>query len=67
MHLRISFWYSLTTDYNWPLPEREPLTKAELVEEERVRANMLEARKEAKREDFLVPTRSVRVLVGYKL
>ncbi|KAF9454137.1 hypothetical protein P691DRAFT_810855 [Macrolepiota fuliginosa MF-IS2] len=66
MHLRISLWYSLT-DIGWPFPEREPLTKAELVEEQRIRANMLEARKQARPEDFDIPSRSVRVLVGTKI
>lgn len=66
MHLRISLWYSLT-DLGWAFPEREPLTKAELIEEERIRANMLEARKQAKPEEFDIPSRSVRVLIGCKL
>ncbi|KXN88799.1 Demethylmenaquinone methyltransferase [Leucoagaricus sp. SymC.cos] len=66
MHLRISLWYSLT-DLGWAFPDREPLTKAELVEEERIRANMLEARKQARPEEFDIPCRSVRVIVGFKL
>ncbi|XP_006454102.1 hypothetical protein AGABI2DRAFT_182094 [Agaricus bisporus var. bisporus H97] len=66
MHLRLSLWHSLT-DLGWNSPDREPLTKAELVEEERIRANILEARKQAKPEEFDIPCRSVRVLVGCKL
>lgn len=65
MHLRISLWYSLT-DSGVPFPEREPMTKAELVEEQRVRTNLLEARKQAKPEEFDIPCRALRVLIGYK-
>ncbi|KAF9074835.1 hypothetical protein BDP27DRAFT_1316051 [Rhodocollybia butyracea] len=65
MQSRVSLWCSLS-DIGWPLPVREPLTKAELIEEERMREAMLEARRSASLEDQQLPCRSVRVLVGFK-
>ncbi|KAE9398462.1 hypothetical protein BT96DRAFT_965928 [Gymnopus androsaceus JB14] len=65
MQLRVSLWCSVK-DIGWPLPPREPLTKAELIEEERMREAMLEARRNATFEDQQLPCRSVRVLVGFK-
>ncbi|KAF8913138.1 S-adenosyl-L-methionine-dependent methyltransferase [Gymnopilus junonius] len=64
MQIRISLWCSLS-DLGWPLPAREPLSKAELIEEERMRENMIEARKQATQEEFDIPCRTVRVIVGY--
>ncbi|KAF9015642.1 S-adenosyl-L-methionine-dependent methyltransferase [Cyathus striatus] len=66
MQTRISLWCSLT-GIGWPLPVREPLSKAELIEEERMREGMQEARRYASDEDLQTPCRSLRVLVGYKL
>ncbi|KAJ7070864.1 hypothetical protein C8F01DRAFT_1108121 [Mycena amicta] len=67
MQNRTSLWCSLT-GIGWPFPPREPLSKAELIEEERIRAAMLEARTFADlEEDESSPCRAVRVLVGYKL
>ena len=65
MQHRLSLWSSVL-DMGWPLPTREPLSKAELIEEERLREAMLEARKSASPEDLEQPCRSFRVLVGYK-
>lgn len=65
MQARVALWCSLT-GIGWPFPSREPLSKAELIEEERVRESMLDARKFASAEDLQVPCRAVRVLVGYK-
>ncbi|KAI0079642.1 hypothetical protein K474DRAFT_1617498 [Panus rudis PR-1116 ss-1] len=65
MHVRISLWNS-ATQYGWPYPRRDPLTKAELVEEERLRRAILEGRKRAVDEDFQQPSRSLRLLVGMK-
>lgn len=65
MQARISLWCSCV-DFGWPLPSREPLSKAELIEEERLREAMLEARKHATLEDVMNPCRTHRVLVGYK-
>jgi hypothetical protein len=42
------------------------MSKAELVEEERLYRAMLEARRFASEEDLYTPCRSVRILVGYK-
>ncbi|KAJ4485811.1 hypothetical protein J3R30DRAFT_3442129 [Lentinula aciculospora] len=65
MHSRVSYWSSLH-DLGWPLPAREPLSKAELIEEERMREAILEARRTASLEDQQLPCRSIRVLVGFK-
>jgi hypothetical protein len=66
MQARVSLWCSLT-GIGWLFPAREPLSKAELIEEERRRESILEARKFASASEEQVPCRSVRVLVGYKL
>ncbi|KAG7099625.1 hypothetical protein E1B28_001453 [Marasmius oreades] len=65
MKHRISLWSSLS-DMDWLLPTREPLSKAELIEEERLREAMLEARRWASPEDLQRPCRSFRVLIGFK-
>lgn len=64
MQARVALWCSLT-NIGWPLPPREPLSKAELIEEERVRESILEARRFSPLEEP-VPCRAVRILVGYK-
>ncbi|KAF8167609.1 S-adenosyl-L-methionine-dependent methyltransferase [Crassisporium funariophilum] len=64
MQARVSMWCSLDS-LGWPLPSREPLSKAELIEEERLRESMIEARKYATVEEMQVPCRAVRVLIGY--
>jgi hypothetical protein len=66
MQARVSLWCSLT-GIGWLFPTREPLSKAELIEEERMRESISEARKLASEEDLQVPCRAVRVVVGYKL
>ena len=65
MHVRISLWHS-ATKYGWQYPRRDPLSKAELVEEERLRRTIIEARKLAKDDDFDTPSRAMRLLVGVK-
>ncbi|KIJ66297.1 hypothetical protein HYDPIDRAFT_86952 [Hydnomerulius pinastri MD-312] len=65
MQARISLWCSLS-ELGWAVPPREPLSKAELVEEERLYQAMLEARRFASEEDLQTPSRSVRIFVGYK-
>ncbi|KAJ7631054.1 S-adenosyl-L-methionine-dependent methyltransferase [Roridomyces roridus] len=66
MQTRTALWCSLT-GIGWQFPPREPLSKAELIEEERIRAAMLEARAYAESDDGPPqPCRSLRVLVGYK-
>ncbi|KAI9460513.1 hypothetical protein BJY52DRAFT_1262153 [Lactarius psammicola] len=62
---RISMWYSMT-ELGYTLPKREPLEKAELLEEERRRKAILDARAQAREEDFDVPCRIIRVLIGFK-
>ena len=65
MQVRMSLWHSLVKA-GWQFPRREPLTNLELDEEEKLREAILEARKHAKEEEFSTPTRSVRLLVGFK-
>ncbi|OJA19573.1 S-adenosylmethionine-dependent methyltransferase [Rhizopogon vesiculosus] len=65
MQARISLWCSLA-ELGWSVPPREAMSKAELVEEERLYRAMLEARQYASEEDFHTPCRSVRIFVGYK-
>ncbi|THV07518.1 S-adenosyl-L-methionine-dependent methyltransferase [Dendrothele bispora CBS 962.96] len=65
MFQRVALWNSLH-DIGWMLPSREPLSRAELIEEERMREAMLEARQNAPQEDLQTPCRSVRVLIGFK-
>jgi SAM-dependent methyltransferase len=65
MQSRVSLWVSLT-GMGWVLPPRDPLTKAELIEEERLRQKMLEARKNARPGDVHPPCRVMRILVGHK-
>ncbi|KAJ6604807.1 S-adenosyl-L-methionine-dependent methyltransferase [Mycena vulgaris] len=66
MQTRTALWCSLT-GIGWQFPPREPLSKAELIEEERIRAAMIEARTYAAEDEPPSPCRSLRVLVGYKL
>lgn len=65
MRARISIWYSMT-ELGYSLPKREPLHKAELLEEERIRKAILDARAQASEEDFDVPCRVIRVFIGFK-
>jgi hypothetical protein len=65
MHYRVAFWYSWTK-LGWQLPAQGPLTRAEIIEEDRLRQAMLDARKFAREEDTQTPCRSIRVIVGIK-
>jgi hypothetical protein len=65
MRARMSMWYSMT-ELGYALPRREPLAKAELLEEERRRKAILDARAQAREEDFDVPCRIIRVFIGFK-
>jgi hypothetical protein len=65
MQTRISFWCSLT-ELGWNLPPKEPLTKAEHIEEERLFKAIRKAMVSAKEEDLQIPCRSTRVLIGFK-
>ncbi|KAF5385090.1 hypothetical protein D9615_001276 [Tricholomella constricta] len=66
MQSRVSIWCSLT-GIGWSFPAREPLSKAELIEEERIRESLMDARRFTSEEDRQTPCRALRVLVGYKL
>lgn len=66
MQTRISFWASLT-ERGFKLPLKEPLTKAEHIEEERIHKAIKEAMQSASEEDLQTPCRSVRVIIGFKL
>ncbi|KAL0951559.1 hypothetical protein HGRIS_008241 [Hohenbuehelia grisea] len=65
MHARLGIWCSMC-GLGYVLPPREPLSKAELIEEERIRGDMLEARKYQTLEDIQRPCRAIRALVGFK-
>ena len=65
MHLRLAMWHTAVKS-GWKYPPREQLTQAELTREEDLRRALLEARKNAKEEDFAVPSRSIRLLFGVK-
>jgi hypothetical protein len=54
------------TELGYSLPKREPLHKAELLQEERIRKAILDARTQAHEEDFDVPCRVIRVFFGFK-
>ncbi|KAI0274995.1 hypothetical protein BC834DRAFT_965444 [Gloeopeniophorella convolvens] len=65
MHARVSMWYSMT-ELGYTFPRREPLLKSEVLEEERIRKAILDARAQAREEDFDVPCRVIRVFIGFK-
>jgi len=65
MQTRISFWCSLT-ELGWDLPPKEPLSKAEHIEEERMHKAIKVAMESASEEDMQTPCRSTRILVGFK-
>ena len=50
-----------------PLPRREPIQKETLLEEERIRKAILEARARLLKDDSDVPCKIVRMIVGYKM
>ena len=65
MQNRLSFWCSLE-DIGWDFPARDPLTKAEIVEEERMREGLMKGSKQATNEDVLQTCRAMRVIIGHK-
>lgn len=65
MHIRLALWNSLVKS-GWTYPRRGQMTQAELHQEEDLRRAILEARTNAKEEDFSTPARSVRLLIGVK-
>jgi hypothetical protein len=65
IYIRLSFWHELLKQ-GWMLPAQSGLTAAELLEEEQLRQDVLEARKSATEEEFNTPVRSLRLLIGVK-
>jgi len=65
MQIRISLWCSLTA-LGWDLPWKEPVSKAEYIEEEGIHIAIKKAMESASDEDMQTPCRSARVLVGWK-
>ncbi|KIP07956.1 hypothetical protein PHLGIDRAFT_127310 [Phlebiopsis gigantea 11061_1 CR5-6] len=65
MHVRLSLWNSLVKS-GWTYPRRGQMTDAELHQEEDLRRAIIEARKNAREEDFSTPSRSIRLLIGVK-
>ena len=63
---RVSLWYSMVLS-GWQYPRKDPISRAEMLEEERLRQDILEARKHAKGEDLMGYSRSIRLLVGTKV
>ncbi|KZT75057.1 hypothetical protein DAEQUDRAFT_19481 [Daedalea quercina L-15889] len=63
---RVSLWHSMVLT-GWQFPRRDPITRAEMLEEERLRQDILEARKHAREEDLMGYSRSLRLLVGTKV
>ncbi|KAI0636518.1 hypothetical protein C8Q77DRAFT_1154455 [Trametes polyzona] len=67
MHVRMSIWHSLV-HFGWEYPQRDPMSKAEEMEEARLREDILVARRNAGAENEREPPcRAVRVLVGAKV
>ncbi|KAI5835965.1 hypothetical protein K523DRAFT_343927 [Schizophyllum commune Tattone D] len=65
MRARISLWCTLS-ELGWAYPARDPLTKAQAIEEARLREALAEARRAAQQGDLQLPSRALRVMVGYK-
>ncbi|KAA1467967.1 S-adenosyl-L-methionine-dependent methyltransferase [Dentipellis sp. KUC8613] len=65
IHARVALWYSLS-ELGYPVPPRGGLTKSELLEEERTRKAIMDARAMAKEDDFDTPCRVLRVFIGFK-
>ncbi len=65
IRVRASLWYPMT-HYGWSYPRQDPLTKAELADEDRLRQAILEARNHAREEEIQPGLRSIRLLIGMK-
>lgn len=65
MHIRLSPWHSLVKS-GFAYPRWQKMSEEELAREEDLRRALLEVRRNAKEEDFAVPSRSVRLLLGVK-
>ncbi len=67
MHVRMSLWHSLV-HFGWDYPQRDPMSKAEEMEEIRLREDILTARRKAGAENDREPhCRAVRMLVGVRV
>ena len=65
--MRMSLWYSLV-QFGWDYPQRDPVSKLAEEEEQRLREEILTARRNAGLEhEREPPTRAVRLLVGAKV
>ena len=65
MQVRLSLWHSLVKN-GWQYPRRCKMSKEEIQEEENLRRAVIEARRNAREEDFKTPSRSIRLLIGVK-
>ncbi|GBE77747.1 hypothetical protein SCP_0106290 [Sparassis crispa] len=65
MRVRISLWHSLVR-YGWEYPPRDPLSKAEVMEEERIRQDLLRARRSANGGELNACSRCIRLILGEK-
>ncbi|KAI0361391.1 hypothetical protein OH77DRAFT_1516362 [Trametes cingulata] len=65
MRGRIALWHSLVQN-GWELPQRDPLTKVEIMEEMQLREEILAAQRLADTGEPEAPCRKVRLLVGVK-
>ncbi|PCH33930.1 hypothetical protein WOLCODRAFT_160462 [Wolfiporia cocos MD-104 SS10] len=63
---RVSLWHSMVLN-GWDLPRRDPMSRAEMVEEERLRQDIIAARRAAKDEDLQGFCRSARLMIGVKV
>lgn len=65
MKARLSLWRS-SENLGFKVPRKDSMTKAELLEEQRLRESMIEARKQATKQEMLMSCRALRVMVGHK-
>jgi len=64
MHARTALWHSVASTLTWKIPEREPMSKAEILEEERLYHAMLQGRK--RNSEASPPCRTLRIFIGFK-
>ena len=63
MHERIALWHPMV-HYGWIYPRQSTMTESEIVEQERMRRAILDARLLAKEEDIQPQLRVIRTLIG---
>ncbi|EMD41936.1 hypothetical protein CERSUDRAFT_90526 [Gelatoporia subvermispora B] len=66
MKVRMALWNSLVQN-GWEYPRRDPLSKAEALEEERLRQDILEARRLAKEKELTAFCRQIRLAIGVNI